>query len=143
MRLDLNAAPQRLFEDRLQFLFLLGEEPGGLGRVCVRLEERGAARPERAIEWDLERAECVTVIELIHRNAFPQKLGRRRSRSVDRVVNPKLHLARLKRLPHRREILEIAAGVLDLAPAQFDFPLRPAHECLAPFRLARLRDVLS
>ena len=35
----------------------------------------------------------------------------------DRIVNPDLCLAAFQRLSHRRKIVEVAAGVLNLAPA--------------------------
>ena len=57
------------------------------------------------------------VIELIQRRAVAKQGGSGRAGRVGRVVNANLALAAFQRLTHRREIVEIAAGILNLAPA--------------------------
>ncbi len=41
--LDLDPAPERFRKHRAQVRFLLGEKTGGIRRIGVGLEERGAA----------------------------------------------------------------------------------------------------
>ena len=71
------------------------------------------------------------VIGVEHRTVFQEFLSRF-ARSVDRVVNAQLYFAFTIKFQHQRELGEIAAGILNLAPAESDRALH-SEEKLAPF----------
>src|SRR4030095_11111342 len=65
MRFDLDAAAQRFFEQRTQLLGLLGEKTRRVRRIVIRLQQCSAARAERAVENDVDRALREMVIERV------------------------------------------------------------------------------
>src|SRR4029078_1412099 len=62
VRLDLYSLAQRLLQQRLQIFFLDGQETGRVRFVGIWLQQGGAARTERAVSIEFERAHCQMVI---------------------------------------------------------------------------------
>ena len=132
VRLDLNAAAQCFFEHRPQVFRLFGEITGSVGRVAVRFEQRRAARAERAVENDFDRALREMVIvgadygEWRHladglRISWKDATLRASfARAVNGVDKPQLHFSVGVKLAHKIDIVLVAAGVLNFAPAEFD-----------------------
>src|SRR5947208_1457757 len=73
VRLDLNATAQRLFKHWPQLVRFLREETGSVGFVRIRREQCRAARTERTIKNDFDRALGETVIECIQGRAIFQQ----------------------------------------------------------------------
>ena len=68
--LDLNASTQCFLKHRFQLFRFFGEVTGSLGRIAVRLEQRRAARTERAVENHFDRALGEMVIKRVERDSF-------------------------------------------------------------------------
>ena len=58
------------------------------------------------------------------------KSFRGRARTVASVVHPNFYVARIVGLANDRDVFQLAAGVLNFAPAEIDLALNAAQELL-------------
>ena len=141
MRLDLNAAPQSFFEHWLQIFRLLGQIAGSVRPVAVRFQQRCATRTERAVEDNFDRALCVVMVERVDYRSFAQKTLRVVARAVNAIHKTQFHFAGFEHLVEKIDVVVMAAGVLDFAPAEFDFAIDSSQERLLALGVGRFRNI--
>ena len=122
---DLDSAPQGFLEQRPQFGFLRCKKPRSVRGVAIRFQQGRAARAEGAVENDLDGALREPKIVAVQRWSFFQEPLRIGARAINGVVDSDLELALRVKPPHQIGIGLLAAGILDLAPAQFDLAFDP------------------
>ena len=117
------------------------EVTGGFGRVRVGLEQGGAARTERSVENYFECPLRETVLVTIQCHPVMQQRDRRRPRCVDRIIDTQFHLAGIERMPHPRDIRQLASRILDFAPAQRDLAFHAGEERFLPLSFGWLWNI--
>src|SRR5260370_40064379 len=127
MRLDLNATAQGFLEHRFQLLGFFSEITGSFGRVTVWFQQRRAARAERAVKDHFERALREVVIVIVDGRSFFQKSLRIFPRPINRVDKADLDFAFAEKFSDKIDIVFVAAGVLNFAPAEPDLAVYPVQ----------------
>ena len=127
VRFDLYPAAQRFLEHRLELVWFLREIAGRFGRVAVRFQQRGSTRTQRPVKNNFDCTLCESVIEFIDCRSFFQKSLRIFARSVNRIDESNFRCAINVGVPDKIDIVLVAAGILDFAPAQTDLAIDPAQ----------------
>src|ERR1043166_2787477 len=137
--LNLKTAPQRLLEHWLQLFRLFGEVAGSLRGVAVRFEQCGPARTKRTVEHNFNRALSEMVIERINGRAFFQKILRVFTWTVNAIhetdFGGTISVSFLDEIDISLRICghsvsEVAAGVLNFAPAESDLAIDSSDQRL-------------
>ena len=142
MRLDLNAAAQGFLEHRVQLFGFFGEITGSFGRVTVWLQQRRAARAERAVKDHFERALREVVIVIVDGRSLFQKSLRIFPRPINRVDKAQFYFSLVETFSNYFDVVCIAAGVLNFAPAEFDLAIHCEKDRLLALSFSRLRNIL-
>src|SRR5260370_29765923 len=130
VRLDLNATAQGFLEHRFQLVGFFPEIPGSFGRVTVWFQKRRAARAERAIKDHFERALREVVIVIVDSRSFFQKSLRIFPRAINCVDKAQFYFSLVETFSNYFDVVCIAAGVLNFAPAELDLTIHSEKERL-------------
>ena len=142
VRLDLNAAAQGFLEHRFQLFGFFGEITGSFGRVTVWFQQSRAARAERAVQDHFERALREVVIVIVDGRSFYQKSLCIFPRPINRVDKAQFYFSLVETFSNYFDVVCIAAGVLNFAPAEFDLAIHCEKDRLLALSFSRLRNIL-
>ena len=143
MGLDLDSAAECFFKHWPQLFRFFGEITGSLGRVVVRLQQRRAARTERAIKNNFDRALGEMMIERADRRAFLQKVLRVFARPINAIDQPDLCSAFAVNFFDEINVVLVTAGILNFAPAEADLAIDSGEQHLFAIARRRLRNIFA